>query len=221
MSESSSGYAISLVLITVVLFYMVRKLDDENHSELPNWATTLLKSNVGIGIQVIVSLTHFVSLGSLVGIILWVLLKGVADMVMGSSAIFRAAIVGATLSPLGFGIFAVILGLLGPILSMVYEEWTAYIAPVIGGTVGAAISSGLPTNVIYIVALSALTGGIALVLYDLVMIKESVTLKRIGDLVIAGVGFGVVNGVIEAIAFKVLEVTVGLGWLLAIGTPHT
>jgi len=35
------------------------------------------------------------------------------------------------------------------------------------------------------------------------------------ELVIAGVGFGAVNGVIVAVVFKVLEVTVGIGWLLA------
>jgi hypothetical protein len=65
------------------------------------------------------------------------------------------------------------------------------------------------------VALSALTGGIALLFYRIITAKERITFKGITELVIAGVGFGAVNGVIVAVFFKVLEMTAGIGWLLA------
>jgi hypothetical protein len=164
---------------------------------------------------VLLSLMLVVSIGSIMGVILWEAVKGIAGTVTASPEIFVAAIVGAVASTVGFGLFALVLSLFGPILSVVYEEWTEYIAPVIGGAVGAAISGGLAVSVIYMVALSALTGGIALLFYRIITAKERITFKDITELVIAGVGFGAVNGVIVAVFFKVLELTVGIGWLLA------
>ena len=45
--------------------------------------------------------------------------------------------------------------------------------------------------------------------------KERITLKGLSELALAGLGFGAINGIIVFVAFKVLEVTVGLDWLLA------
>jgi hypothetical protein len=165
--------------------------------------------------QLLLSFLLVVSVGSIVGVVIWEAIKGIVGMVTASPEVFVAAIVGAAASMIGFGLFALMLSLFGPILSIVYEEWTAYIAPTVGGTVGAAISGGLAVNVIYIVALGALTGGITLLFYGIITAKERITFKGMTELVIAGVGFGAVNGVIVAVVFKVLEVTVGIGWLLA------
>jgi hypothetical protein len=115
----------------------------------------------------------------------------------------------------GFALFALVLSLFGPLLTVVYEEWTGRVAPVIGGTVGAAISGGLGVSVIYIVALSALTGGLTLIFREAITAKERITFKDMTELAIAGVGFGAVNGIIVAGVFKVLEATVGIGWMLA------
>jgi hypothetical protein len=116
---------------------------------------------------------------------------------------------------IGFALFALVLSLLGPILAGVYEQWTGHIAPVIGGTVGAAISGGLDVSVITIVALSALTGGLTLIFREATTAKERITFKDIAELAIPGVGFGAVNGIILAGVFKLLEATVGIGWMLA------
>jgi hypothetical protein len=156
-----------------------------------------------------------VSGGSLVGILIWGTTKAIAGVFIISPKTFVAAIAGAATSMVGFGLFALVLGLLGPMLSVVYEEWTMSIAPVIGGTVGAAISSGLAVRVIYIVAIGALTGGVTLMSYRLIRSRERVALKAIADGLIAGVGFGAINGVIVGVVFKLLEVGVGIGWMLA------
>jgi hypothetical protein len=155
-----------------------------------------------------------VSIGSIIGVIIWEATKGIVGTVTTSPEIFVAAIVGAVASMVGFGLFALVLSMFGPILSVVYEEWTEYVAPVVGGAVGAAIGGGL-VSVIYMVALSALTGGITLLFYGMITAKERITFKGITELLTAGVGFGAINGVIVAAVFKVLEVTVGIGWLVA------
>ena len=67
------------------------------------------------------------STGSLLGVIIWAAIKGIAGAVTASPKIFVAAIFGATISLIGFGLFAVLLSLLDPILSVVYEEWTVCI----------------------------------------------------------------------------------------------
>jgi hypothetical protein len=179
-----------------------------------NWIKKLVASQAGLVAQVLLSLMLMVSVGAIVGIIIWEVIEAIAGTITASPEVFVAAIVGSAASGIGFGLFALALSLFGPILSAVYEEWTAYVAPAIGGAVGAAISGGL-ANVIYLVGLSALTGGIVLLFYRLITAKERLTLKGITELAIAGVGFGAVNGVIVTTVFKVLELTVGIGWLVA------
>ncbi len=181
----------------------------------PNWVKKLVESKAGVVVQVLFSFVLVLGIGSIVGIVLWESIKGTARTVISSPGIFVAAVVGAAASTVGFGLFSLVLGMFGPILSVVYEEWTSYVAPVVGGTVGAALGGGLEVSVIYVVALSALTGGVALLFRRTLTAKERVTPKGITELAIAGVGFGVVNGIIVAAVFKVLEVTVGIGWLVA------
>ena len=65
----------------------------------------------------------WVSLSGIIGIIIWEAIKGVAGTVTASFEVFVAASVGATASMIGFALFALVLGLLGPILAVVYEEW--------------------------------------------------------------------------------------------------
>jgi hypothetical protein len=219
MFDSGIHCVIGLILASAVLLCLVRRLSirlsEDSHLESPSWVNRLVESKAGIIAQVLLSFLLVVSIGGIVGVIMWQVIKGIAGMVTASPEVFVAAIMGAAASTIGFGLFALMLSLFGPILSVVYEEWTAYIAPTIGGTVGAAISGGLAVNVIYVVALSALTGGIAAVFYRVITAKERITFKGLTELVIAGVGFGAVNGAIVAAFFKVLEVNVGIGWLLA------
>jgi hypothetical protein len=161
----------------------------------------------------LLSLLLVVSVGSIIGVITWEALKGIAATLTASPEIFVAAIVGAAASAIGFTLLALALSFFDLLLSMVYAEWTEYVAPVIGGAAGAAISGGIFIN--YLVPLGALTGAITLLFYRMLTAKRKITRKSITELTLAGAGFGVVNGVIVAIFFKVLEVTVGIDWLLA------
>ena len=110
------------------------------------------------------------------------------------------------MSMLGFGLFAIILSMLGPILSVAYEAWIGYVAPVVGGVVGAAIGSGYITGGIRMVGLSALVGGLALVMFQVSTSERRVGIKDMGECLAAGIGFGIINGVILAVLFQVLEV---------------
>jgi hypothetical protein len=219
MFDSGIHCAIGLLLVSVVLFFLVRKLSSkpsqDSSPESPSRAKRSADSKAGIVAQVLMSLILVVSIGAITGTVIWTAIQGLVGTITTSPEVFVAAIVGAAASAIGFGLFAVLLSLFGPILSAAYEEWTAYIAPTIGGTVGAAISSGLAINVIYLVPLSALAGGIALLFYRVITARERITFNAISELMIAGVGFGAINGIILAIVFKVLEVTAGTGWMLA------
>ena len=213
MFDSGMRCATGLVLASAVLFCLVRWLSisssEDSPQESPHWVKVLIDSKAGIAVQVLLAMLLAVSVGSITGVILWEAIKGIAGTVAAAPEVFLAAIVGAAASMIGFGLFGLVLSLLGPVLFVAIEEWTAYVAPVIGGTVGGAIGGGLAPYVIYIVALSALTGGITATLYGTITAKKRITFKAINELVIAGVGLGAINGIILAIFFKVLEVTVG------------
>ena len=109
------------------------------------------------------------------------------------------------MSMIGFGLFALLLSLLGPVLSVVFEGWIGYIAPVVGGVVGAGIGGGYVGGGIHIVGLSSLVGALALVVFRVSTGKKRVRVKDVGDLLTAGLGFGFVNGLILALLFLLLE----------------
>ena len=210
---------IDLILAAIFLYGFIRlantNLSEDGRLEAPIWVKKLIESKSGVLVRSLLSLLLWVSLSGIIGIIIWEAIKGVAGTVTASFEVFVAASVGATASMISFALFALVLGLLGPILAVAYEEWIWYIAPVIGGTVGAAISGGLAINVIYIVTLSALTGGLTSIFRQAITAKEKVTFKNATELAIAGVGLGAINGIIVAGVFKVLEATVGIDWMLA------
>jgi hypothetical protein len=219
--DSFVDYACGIGLILgVVLFYVFIRLmntsvSEDGNVDPPVWVKELVESKGGVAIRALLSLGLGMSLASVIGIIIWETIKGIARTATAPLEVFVAAFVGAAASMIGFALFALVLSWFGPLLAGVYEQWTGYIAPVIGGTVGAAISGGLDVSAIYIVALSALTGGLTLVFREGTTARERVTFKGITELAIPGVGFGAVNGIILAGVFKLLEATVGIGWMLA------
>jgi len=146
------------------------------------------------------------------------LIKELTETVTVNFDTFAAASVGAVVSVIGFALFALVINLLSPILTQVYEEWTWYIAPIIGSTVGAAINGWHAINainVILIIALGAFIGWVVMVIRGAVIDKEIINLKSVIDLAIPGIGFGTVNGAILGGIFKVLDVTLGIDWMLA------
>lgn len=208
--------ATGLLVGMILLYCFIRLPVEDGKMVLPAWAKKLVESKGAVIVRTLLTLMLWVSFASVIGIITWKAIEGIAEVVTASSfEIFVAALVGAVASMIGFALFALVLSLFGPILSMVYERWVGYIAPVIGGAVGAAISEGLAINLIYIVPLSALTGGLALVTHEVITAKEGVTFKGITAVILPGVVFGAINGAIVGGVFKLLEVTVGIGWMLA------
>ena len=210
---------IGLILGVVLFYYFIRLMNtnvsEDGNVEPPVWVTRLVESKGGLVVRELLSFVLGMSFASIVGIIIWETIKGIAGTATAPLEVFVAAIVGAAASMIGFTLFTLVLSLFGPILVVAYEEWTGHVAPVIGGAVGAAISGGLAVSVIYIVGLSALTGGLTLVFREAITAKERVTFNGMTELAITGVGFGAVNGLILAGVFKLLEVTVGTGWMLA------
>ena len=213
MFDSGVRCITGLILAAAILLRLVRRLSQDDRQGSSRRTNEPVGSKVGIAVLLLSSLLLVVSLGSIAGIVTWEALKGMAGLFTASPKIFVAASVGAAASVIGFALFALALSLLGPILSTVYEEWAAYMAPVVGGAAGATVSGGL--EIILIIPLSALTGGIALLFYEAIITQERITFKGVTELALAGMGFGAINGVIVATIFKVLEMTVGLGWLVA------
>ena len=125
-----------------------------------------------------------------------------------------AAIIGALISVVGFGLFIVaqyvICRRLEAVAVYVYELWLAFIAPVIGGVVGAAIFSNAVSRGIYIIAIGALIGGTAIpVLESIIGDRGNRRARNIIQQAIAGMGYGTINGTILAVIFAILKV---LGW---------
>jgi len=219
MVDSNTLGIIGLILGFVVLFYVIYRLRTGSvvdiRLEPPNWTKKLFDSKAWIVVQAVLTLVLMMSVGGVIGVVVWETMKGIVEAVKVLPAAFVASIGGAMISSVGFGFFTIVSRLLRPMMFAMYVKWTWYISPVIGGAVGAAIRVGTNVNVIHIVTLSAMTGGIMLLLYIMVIEKEKVTIKRITDTLIAGVGLGFVNGVIVAAVFKMLEIVIGIGWLMA------
>lgn len=213
MFDSGVDCISGLLLAAAILLCLVRRLSQDDRQEASGRTNGPVGSKARMTALLLSSLLLVASLGSVAGVVTWEALKGMAGLFTASPKIFVAASVGAAASVVGFALFALALSLLGPILSTVYEEWTAYMAPVVGGAAGAAFNGGL--DIILIIPLGALTGGVALLFYETLVTQERITFKGATELVLAGMGFGAINGVIVAMIFKVLEMTVGLGWLVA------
>jgi len=172
----------------------------------------MTKSHVSVGVQALLTLAGALALGSVAGVALWGAISTLVETAAQAPRVFWAALVGAAISAVLYGLFSILLGLLGPILAMAYQEWTAAIAPLIGGAVGAALGSGLAARAIAVVGLSAAAGGITLPLYRAIASRERVTLPGMRQAWIAGLGFGAINGGLLAAAIQLLKGTVGLSW---------
>ena len=171
----------------------------------PSWAEKLVESIPGKIVLVLLGLALIAGTGGLVGTMVCVPVKGLVETIAGLPEILGAATVGAAMSVIGFGLLALLLSLLGPILWVAFEEWIGYIAPVIGGIVGAVLESGILTGGIAIVGSSILVGGLASVIFEASTSKKSVSVKAVGESLTAGLGFGLINGLILAVLFKVLR----------------
>jgi hypothetical protein len=219
MSTGDYVCGIGLILGVVLFYYFIRvmrtNVSEDGTVEPPAWIKRLVESQGGVTVRAVLALVLGTGLASLVGIIIWETIQGIGRTATAPLQVYVAAFVGAVASMIGFALFTLVLALLGPILMGVYQEWAGRVAPVIGGAVGAAISGGLAVNVIYIVGLSALTGGLTLVLREAITAEKRITLKDVTETSIAGVGFGAVNGLLLAGLFKLLEATVGIAWMLA------
>lgn len=146
----------------------------------------------------------------MIGLVVCAAIGGVVGTVAVSLETFVAAIVGAAISVAGFGLFVLGHYMLGrrleAVATYVYEQWLGRIAPIIGGAVGAAVGSRLIASGIYIVALSALIGGVAVpILESITGEKRSELVRDIIALAVAGMIYGAINGVILAMAFKILK----------------
>jgi hypothetical protein len=128
--------------------------------------------------------------------------------------VLLAAIVGAVISVIGFGLFAVAHYLvrrrLEAVAVYVYESWLACVAPVIGAVVGGMVAGGIVGRGVYVVVISALVGGMAMPILELLTIKKGKRSRGIIGPAVAGIGYGVINGIILAIALVILQ---QIGWV--------
>jgi hypothetical protein len=134
---------------------------------------------------------------------------------MNLPEILGTGIIWAAMSVVGFGLFALLLSLLGPLLWVAYEAWIGYIAPVIGGVVGVALESGILVGVllesraigrsIAVVGSSMVIGALASMSFEAIISKKKVSAKALSENLIAGLGFGLINGLILAALSSVLE----------------
>jgi hypothetical protein len=196
------GFLIALTLSIVLIHWLP---DGRPGKETSALAERLVESRLGKVMIALLSLNLVVGTGSVLGVLLCVLVQGVAATIAGLPGILGTAIAGAALSMVGFAIFTLLLSLLGPILSVVYEGWVGYIAPVVGGVAGAAIASGYVGGGIGIVGTGALVGALAQVVFGVSTSKKRVKVKDVGELLTAGLGFGFINGLILALIFWVLK----------------
>ena len=149
-------------LRTRLVQWLTNRSSEEAKPDLLRWVKRLVESKGSKVALALLILVLIVSVGSFVGVVLWEAVEGITETVMASPKVFLAAIAGSVASMIGFVLLSLVLRLCGPTFSEGFIQWTAYSAPVIGGAIGAAIGDGLAINVIYIVALSALIGGITL-----------------------------------------------------------
>jgi hypothetical protein len=131
-----------LIALTLSLVLIRRLPGGMPGKETPPWAEKLVESKLGKVAVALLALILTIGTGSILGALACAAVQGVAKTIAGLPEILGTAIVGAALSVIGFGLFALLLGFLGSVLSVAYEGWIGYIAPVVGGIVGAAVAGG-------------------------------------------------------------------------------
>jgi hypothetical protein len=196
-----AGFAIALTLSLV----LIRRLPGGTPGQKrPAWAVKLVESRLGKVVIALLSMALMVGAGSAIGVLVCVPTQSPAETIFGLPEILGTAIVGAAMSVIGFGLFAILLSLLGPVLSVAFEGWIEYIAPVVGGVVGAATAGGYVSGGIAIVGISALAGALALLVFEVSTRRKRVRIKDVGDSLAAGLGFGFVHGLILALLSPVV-----------------
>jgi hypothetical protein len=145
-----------------------------------------------------------IGMGSIAGLLVCLPVLGPRQTVTALPGVLGRAALAATLSAVGFVILVVVIALLGTrILSGVFEHWAAYIAPVIGGVIGAVLESGAFATGLLVVGLSAVVGGIASIIYEGIQ-SNRLTVKSLGETSTAGLGIGAINGLVLALTLGVL-----------------
>lgn len=234
ISVSDTGFILAVLLLgfgAIVSFIVHRRENNRYRQRLIRWlsddtpevdrsisatsAITFSQSPSGKIVYALLAFAFTVGMGSLLGIMMWKAIDGLFEIAITAPIVFITALAGSIISMMSFMLLTIVLRVFGPILIEAFEQWLGYIAPVIGGTVGAAIGSGLPVNVLYIIPLSAVTGGLASLIHGVITDKKIASKKSIQDSLIAGVGLGAVNGLILTLFLKLMEWTVGIRWLLA------
>lgn len=210
--SSDTPWPLAFHLLLTVSLLVLRRADgrvpeqEQARPAPPTWAKTLVESKSGMVVLLMLSLIMMVGQGSLVGVLICVPVQGIAETVASFPEVLAAAVAAAAMSMLGFLLLTLLLSMLGRVLSAVFEAWIGYIAPVIGGTVGAGLASGWVTGAILIVVTSALIGGLALVVFRVSTSEESVGRTAVGEILTAGLGFGLVNGLFLAGLWKIWEI---------------
>jgi hypothetical protein len=205
--DSSTLWVIGFFVALTLSFVLTRWLWARTPGRgPPTWAVRLAASKPGTVVQVLLALNLIIGMGSVIGVLICVPVQGVAKTIAGLPAILGTAMIGAAMSVVGFALFFLLLSLLGPVLSVAFEGWIGYIAPVVGGVIGAALESGYASGGMLVVGLSALVGAFALAIFTVSTGGKSVRIKDVGDSLTAGLGFGVINGLILAPLFWVLEI---------------
>ena len=205
--DSDAPWIVAFFVALTISFVLIHRISAvppaAEHPRLgsPSWVEKLVASIPGKIVIVLLSLVLMIGTGGVAGVLVCLPVKGISVTLAGLPEILGTAIVGAAVSIVGFGLFTLLLSLLGPVLSVAFETWIGYIAPVIGGVVGAAVGSGYVTGGLGIVGVSALTGGLVLVMFDASTSKKKVTGKAVGESLVAGMGLGFVQGVILALFF--------------------
>jgi len=216
-----SGGGLLAVTLSLALFRWMDAPPTDREDPIPEslpWSEKLFASLPGRILGILAVATMAIGMGSIVGTLVSVPVLGITETIATLPDILGMTSLGATLSTVGFVVLTVVSAFLGPILSSVFEEWIAYISPVIGGVAGAAIKSGSTiggtigevlesgpiASGILVIGLSAVVGGIATLFHTVLRGAEKLSVKGLTDDGLAGLGLGAINGLILALILGVL-----------------
>ena len=206
-SDSGALWPVGFFLALTLSLVLVRQLPAEPPARRPpgsgptNWADAFAETPVGKIVYLLLALVLAAGSGGVAGVLVCVPVQGVAEAIAGFPETLGTAIAGAAMSVMGFGLLVLVMARRGPPLFAAWEAWIGYVSPVVGGVVGAAVRSGTLSGGIGIVGVSAWVGALGLLGFDLSAGGKRVGTKHVGESLVAGIGFGVINGVILAVLF--------------------
>ena len=216
----SGGSLLAVTLSLALVRWMDAPLTERENptpESLP-WSERLFASLPGRILGILAVATVAVGMGSIVGTLVSVPVLGPTEVIAALPDILGQAALVAALSTVGFLVLTVVSARRGPILSSVFEQWIAYISPVIGGVAGAILEIGpsmggtvrevLEAGPIFggilVIGLSAVVGGIATVFHTVMRGVEKPSVKGLKDDGLAGLGLAAINGIVLALLLSVL-----------------